>query len=74
MKEFMKALDAIIEEKKIDRKIVIEAYEQENQELKDRWQKLKKNNFNQPLLFHHKMIFRILNRPYNNIEVLYHSQ
>lgn len=28
MKEFMKALDAIIEEKKIDRKIVIEAYEQ----------------------------------------------
>ena len=28
MKEFMKALDAIIEEKKIDRKIVVEAYEQ----------------------------------------------
>jgi len=28
MKEFMKALDAIIEEKKIDRKVVIEAYEQ----------------------------------------------
>ena len=28
MKEFMKALDAIIEEKKIDRKVVVEAYEQ----------------------------------------------
>lgn len=28
MKEFMKALDAIIEEKKIDKKIVIEAFEQ----------------------------------------------
>lgn len=28
MKEFMKALDAIIEEKKVDRKIVIDAMEQ----------------------------------------------
>ena len=28
MKEFMKALDAIVEEKKIDKKVVVEAMEQ----------------------------------------------
>ena len=28
MKEFMKALDAIIEEKKIDKQVVVEAFEQ----------------------------------------------
>ena len=28
MKEFMKALDAIVEEKKVDKKIVVEAMEQ----------------------------------------------
>ena len=28
MKEFMKALDAIVEEKKIDKKIVVDAMEQ----------------------------------------------